>query len=393
MRWLSDVVRALELVRRGGFKAVTHNGIAHADDTIAAALLYDAGAEAIYRLSDLEEVLAVDGDVVLFDIGDSFADKLPERFVVLDHHSTPEEPSSVIQVALAVGAAPNPQVQTLINFVDLFDRFGTAAKQWIGPFGNSLNRALSKYFGDAAPKGLVKEETFLSLVADAFYSKELVSMDELVTVYDEVAEQLDLGDFPERFPRTFQFFRLLQKAPQNQGLLTSKEALKTGFGVDFATYALVVVPELEAYVLRGLESMLEEAKKAAEVAENYRYTVAMERVIAIATEEDVSPSALYNAMIDTGRLRNRDVKLLELCEEEHYYEPCIEYAEIPVFFAVRDKRTPGAYVLWRPDKYSDRIDFKRLEGDRVVFKHPSGFLAVVEAENAEEAARFALRYV
>jgi len=393
MKWLTDVLKAAEVVKRGNFKAITHNGIAHADDTIAAALLHRAGAEAIYRLNEAEEALAVEGDVVLFDIGDSFAAGLPQRFVVLDHHSTPEESSSVIQVALAVGASPSPQVQALINFVDLFDRFGTAVKQWTGPFGNSLNRALSKYFGDATPKGLVKEGEFLSLVADAFYSGEQASLAELAAVFGEVAERLDLGDWPERFPRTFQFFGLLRLAPRDPSVLTSEEALKTGFGIDFTTYAVAAVPELEPYVMRGLEAMLSEAKKAAEVAENYRYTVAMERVIAIATEEDVSPSALYNAMIDSGRLRNRDVKLLEFCEEEHYYEPCIEYAEIPVFFVVRDRRTPGAYVLWRPDKYGSRVDFRRLDGDGVVFKHPSGFLAVVKAENAEEAARYALRYV
>jgi len=278
MRWIVDVLKASEVIRRGRFKAVTHNGVAHADDTIAAALLHRAGAEAIYRLNEAEEVLAVEGEVLLFDIGDSFAARLPQRFVVLDHHGVgdpAEEPSSVVQVALAVGARAGPLVQTLINFVDLFDRFGTPVKQWIGPFGNSLNKALSKYFGDATPKGLVNEETFLSLVADAFYSKELVSVDELVAVYDEVAERLDLGDLSERFPRTFQFFRLLQKVPQNPGLLTSEEAAKTGFGIDFATYALTVVPELEPYVLKGLEAMLSEAKKAAEVAENYRFSVFM----------------------------------------------------------------------------------------------------------------------
>jgi len=197
MKWLTDVLKAAEVVKRGNFKAITHNGIAHADDTIAAALLHRAGAEAIYRLNEAEEALAVEGDVVLFDVGDSFAAGLPQRFVVLDHHSSPAEPSSVVQVALAVGASPNPQVQTLVNFADLFDRFGTSAKLSAGPFGNSLNKALSRYFGDATPNGLVKEGEFLSLVAEAFYSKELVSVDELVAVYSEAAEQLNLGDLSD----------------------------------------------------------------------------------------------------------------------------------------------------------------------------------------------------
>ena len=107
MAWLDDVQRAALVVRRGGFKAVTHGGVAHMDDTLAAALLHRHGAEAIYRYNTLEEVLAVEGEVVVFDIGDSF--QLPERYVVLDLHGVrdpAEEPSSVVQVAQAVGCRP-----------------------------------------------------------------------------------------------------------------------------------------------------------------------------------------------------------------------------------------------------------------------------------------------
>jgi len=388
------VVKVSRVVRRGNFKAVTHGGVAHADDTIAAALLHRAGAEAIYRLNEAEEALAVEGDVVLFDIGDSFAAGLPQRFVVLDHHGVgdpAEEPSSVVQVALAVGARASPLVQTLINFVDLFDRFGTAVKQWTGPFGNSLNRALSKYFGDATPKGLVKEEKFLSLVADAFYSREQVGLAELVSVFGEFADRLDLGDWPGRFPRTFQFFGLLRLAPRDPSVLASEEAVKVGFGIDFATYAVAAVPELKPYVLKGLESMFEETRRAAEVAEGNLYAIYADRAIAVATEEDVSPSMLYNALIDAGKLRNRGAAVSEPCDGDH--ESCTQRAKPPVFIVVRDKRLPGAYTLWRPDKYSDGIDFRRLGGVRVVFKHPSGFLAVVVAESAEEAAKYALSFI
>jgi len=98
------------------FKCVVRDGVAHADDTLAAALFYRAGAEFIYRYSSEEEILGVEGDVVVFDVGDEFRHRLPPRFVVLDHHGVADpaqEPSSVVQAALAVGARFTPLVQKL----------------------------------------------------------------------------------------------------------------------------------------------------------------------------------------------------------------------------------------------------------------------------------------
>jgi len=49
--------------------------------------------------------------------------------------------------------------------------------------------------------------------------------------------------------------------------------------------------------------------------------------------------------------------------------------------------------IWRLDKYRDRVDLRRLEGDRVVFKHASGSLVAVEVKSAEEVARCALQFI
>jgi hypothetical protein len=53
----------------------------------------------------------------------------------------------------------------------------------------------------------------------------------------------------------------------------------------------------------------------------------------------------------------------------------------PAFVVVKD-RTPGAYTLWRPDRRANTADFRRLQGPEVIFKHATGFLAVVKAESA-----------
>lgn len=370
MTWLNDVMLAKEVVRRGRFKAATHGGVAHADDTLAAALLHRAGSEAIYRLNTAEEAEKIEGDVVLFDIGDSFKDRLPPRFVVLDHHgvSDPaEEPSSAVQVALAVEAKPTPLVATLLHFLDLFDRFGPVVKKWAGPYGNSLSNGMAKYFSDAAPTGLVKDEKFLALLADAFYSKLDLDPQALTEAF-RVAEKVPAAQLAAQFPRTFQTLKLMVDAASNPAVLTSKEAYETGFGVDFACYAVLAVPELESYVVRGLERHYAEAKRAAELASAGRY-VLVDGVayVAVAAEDHVPPGPLYNALMDLGQLPDK-----------------------PVFVVVKDRRNPGAYTLWRPDKYANVVDFRRLSGDALIFKHASGFLAVVKAASAEEAARWAL---
>ena len=90
---------------------------------------------------------------------------------------------------------------------------------------------------------------------------------------------------------------------------------------------------------------------------------------AVAAEDHIPPDPLWNALQDLGVL--------------------ITAAE-PAFVVVKDRRNPGAYTLWRPDRHANAIDFRRLQGPEVIFKHATGFLAVVKAESAEAAAKQAL---
>lgn len=371
MSWLNDVIKAAEIIRRAKFKAVTHGGVAHMDDTLAAALLYRHGAEAIYRLNTAEEIIKLDGDVIIFDIGDTFRDVLPERFVVLDHHGVKDpadEPSTIIQVTAALDLKTRPLIATLLHYIDLYDRFGPVAKRWSGPYGNSLNNGIAKYFAEITPSGLVKETKFLDLLAEAVYSKLEVDLPSFAEAF-KIAERIPFIDLVEKFPRTFNTLRLMLAATKD--VLTtsmSKDALETSFGIDFGCYAVLAVPELEPYVLKGLERHYSEARKAAEAAATGRYTIIRGPITAVAVEDYLPPGPLWNALQDLGIIS-------------------VE----PVFIVVKDKRNPGAYTLWRPDRHADVIDFRKLQGSEVVFKHASGFLAVVKAENAEAAAKLALK--
>jgi len=370
MGWLDDVKKASELMK-GKFSAITHGGTAHMDDTLAAALLHRHGAEAIYRHNAAEEVLAVEGNVVVFDIGDSFRDKLPDRYAVLDHHGVrdpAEEPSSIVQVTLAVGAKLKPLPATLIHYVDLFDRYGPTVKRWTGPYGNSLNYGVTRYFGDLAPTGRVKDAKFLDLLADAVYSAFETDLPAFAEAF-KLAEKLHYADLAQKFPRTFHTLKLMLEAAKDPvSVSMSRDALEAGFGIDFGAYAVLAVPELEPYVLKGLERHYAEAKKAAEAAAAGRYAVIKGPLTAVAAEDHIPPGPLWNALQDLGVL------------------PAAE----PAFVVVKDRRNPGAYTLWRPDRHANAVDFRRLQGPEVIFKHATGFLAVVKAESAEAAARQAL---
>jgi len=177
------------------------------------------------------------------------------------------------------------------------------------------------------------------------------------------------ADLAQKFPRTFHTLRLMLDAAKDPVAVSmSRDALESGFGIDFGAYAVLAVPELEPYVLKGLERHYAEAKKAAEAAAAGRYAVIKGPVTAVAAEDHVPPGPLWNALQDIGVLT----------------------AAEPAFVVVKDLRTPGAYTLWRPDRHANAVDFRRLQGPEVVFKHATGFLAVVKAESAEAAARQAL---
>ncbi|MFN3804912.1 MAG: hypothetical protein ACK4SY_07635 [Pyrobaculum sp.] len=360
MGWLEDVIKAREMIERGRFSVVTHGGIAHMDDLLASALLY--GRASVYRLNTYEQVVNIAGDVLLVDFGDGFRDKLPaERFVVLDHHGSSDEPSSIVQVATALGVTPSPAVATLTHFVDLFDRFGPSVKKVAGHYGNSLNHGLTRIFSSFA--GAVRDR-FMELVTEAYLSKTDVSLDALFNAL-KIAERLQFTKLAEHFPRTFAQLRLMLQAAGNPSVALSKEAVDTGFGVDFGCYAVLAVPELERYVLQGLEQYFEEAKRAAETVLYMRYSMVKKAgrdVVAIVVDEPMSPTMLWNALKDLGM------------------------AEGPTFIVMKDVRTPGGYTVWRPQEYAEVIDFRKLSGENVVFKHAGGFLAVVKAKDGQDAA-------
>jgi hypothetical protein len=379
-RYREEVEAARAIVQGRRFKAVVHNGTAHADDTIAAALLWRAGAEAVYRLGQEGELLEVAGGgtpVVYADIGYKYYDRLKSAgtVAVLDHHAPNGEPeyvelpSSLMQTVEALGMRPRPRIYVLFVAADLVDRFGAiAAKRWLGIYGASLNQGLSAYFG-ATPRGKYEDVKFLELVAEAATADFDVEDFAEYSKSFAVAQSVDID--AERFPRTLAQLRLMRQAARDAvSASLSQEARRVGFGIDFAAHAVLAVPQLAEYVARGLARYFDDSVRTARAVEGGRYSVVegATALKAVAVEDSVPPTAVWNALLDVGVLK----------EDE------------PIVVAVKDIRNPGAYSLWRPDRHKDKIDFRKLQGEKVIFKHQSGFMAVVKAENAEEAAKYAL---
>ncbi|MGC8582175.1 MAG: hypothetical protein ACP5MH_00475 [Thermoproteus sp.] len=378
-RYRREVEVARTIVAGRRFRVVVHNGTAHADDTIAAALLYRAGAEEVYRLGQADELLEIARGgmpVVYADIGYRHYDQLKSAGVVavLDHHAPNGEPeyvelpSSLMQTVEALGMRPRPRVSMLFTAADLVDRFGAiAAKKWLGIYGASLNQGLSAYFGMTS-RGKYDDVKFLELVAEAAVADfDVEDFSDYSKAYS-IAQSIDVD--AERFPRTLAQLRLMRQAANDVvSTSLSQEAQKVGFGVDFAAHAVLAVPQLAEYVAKGLAKYFDDSIRAIRTVEGRRYAVVEGGIRAVAVDDSVPPTALWNALLDLSLLR----------EDE------------PVIVVVKDVRNPGAYSLWRPDRHKDRIDFRKLSGDAVIFKHQSGFMAVVKAENAEEAARYALK--
>lgn len=377
-RYKEEVEAARRIIAGGRFVVVVHNGTAHADDTIAAALLYKAGAEAVYRLGQPEELLEIakgGRPVIYADIGYKNYDALKRHDVaVLDHHAPNGEPeyvelpSSLMQTVEALRLTPRPRVSVLFMAADLVDRYGAiAAKKWLGLYGASLNQGLAAYFGMTA-KGKFEDYEFLELVAGAATADfDVADFNEYSKAY-AISFSLDVN--PERYPRTLAQLMLMRRAAGGDvvSVALSQDAYKTGFGIDFAAHAVLAVPRLAQYVERGLSKYFEESMKAIKIVEGRRYALIEGAIKGVAVDDNAPPTAIWNALLDLSVVR----------EDE------------PVIIAVKDLRNPGAYSLWRPDRHKDRIDFRKLTGDRVVFKHQSGFMAVVKAENAEDATKYAL---
>lgn len=370
-RYKREVGAARRIVR-GEFAVVAHNGMAHADDTIAVALLRRAGAKAVYRLGQLEDINAVLKEhdrVIIVDVGNKWYDRLKahgDRVAVLDHHAPAGEPeyqmlpSSLMQVVEALDLAAPPRIQMLFTAVDLVDRYGPQAKRWLGMYGTSLNYGLTSYLFASTPSGEVRDVAFLDAIAKFVDDFVDVENEEYSRAYGAVS----VPPNAERYPRALGLYRLIAMAAEDISVVYSREAFQTGFGIDFGTHA-ALTPKLAGYINKGLEKHSEEALKAVSIVEQGRYSLVNRGPIAaIVTEESASPAMLYNAYVD------------------------LHLASGPTVVVVKDLRTPGGYVLWRPDEYKDVIDFRRLlSGKNPVFVHQSGFMAVVKASSAEEAAK------
>lgn len=143
-------IKCNENIRR----AVTHGGVAHLDDLLAASMLINAGIP-VYRRNPTKEDLE-DPTVVVFDIGDQF-DPLLNNY---DHHQDEKTPCSFFLVAEYVcGVDPHTlRLGQQSRWADLVDRCGIDAAF------QSLNKNRDVTGIEFPPRSLI-EELMTSLFA------------------------------------------------------------------------------------------------------------------------------------------------------------------------------------------------------------------------------------
>jgi len=68
--------------------------------------------------------------------------------------------------------------------------------------------------------------------------------------------------------------------------------------------ALLAVPELEPYVVKGLDGYFADGEVVAEIAERGRYALVKSVVTAVVVEEVIRPRFLYDALLDLDMLND-----------------------------------------------------------------------------------------
>jgi len=348
---------------------VSHGGIPHADDILALAIAKALGAETA-RVEDAKLVEFVaqkvrEGYVVLVvDVGANMYEQLkaidPTKVFVVDHHGVGRDAEYATASAVAkIFGVELPR--HVLEFIDKTD---------IGKFTDVRNIAEQEMYGNTfvtrfnvEPKTREEAEALLKALAEVTPADKLAA---LQIVARKVA-QVDSKLLDPVMPDVAAIRHYVEGNTARAKELVEKYNL-SGVGLsplDYAYYKIKGSAEFEKAVDRGLADRL----KALQLVQEGQYVKA-------GTVNGVDIYVLDAAVPATDALRAIQAR---------------EGAR-PAVLISRSPR--GGYNITRLDEHKNVINLANLEGKpHVTFAHKGGFLAVIDAKSAEEAAEIAKQLI
>jgi len=339
---------------------VTHAGIPHADDILAVTIALSKGAE-VARVEDakLEEFVRQkvrEGYTVLvMDVGANKYEQLKAAgAIVVDHHGVGRD----AEYATAGAAARIFGVELpkhVLEFIDKTD---------MGKFTDVRHIAEQQLYGNTTvtrfnvePKTREEAEALLKALAEVTPEDKLAA---LQIVARKVA-QVDPKLLDPVMPDVAAIRHYVEGNTARAKELVEKYRL-SGVGLsplDYAYYKLKGPAEFEKAVDRGLADRL----KALQLVQEGKY-------VKVGTVNGIDIYLIDEAIPATDALR-------AILAKEGTNRPAVLISKSP----------RGGYNITRLDEHKDLIHLANLAGKpHVTFAHSAGFIAVIDAKDAKEAA-------
>jgi len=348
---------------------VSHGGIPHADDILALAIAKASGAE-VARVEDakLEEFVkqkVQEGYTVLVvDVGANKYEQLkaidPKRVYVVDHHGDRNIQRATASAAVEIFGVKLPD--HVVKFVDMTD---------IGQFTQVRDLAERQLYGNTfvtrfnvEPKTKEEAEALLRALAEVTSEDKLAALQIVAKRVGHIDPKL----LDPVMPDVAAIRHYVEGNTAKVKELVEKYKLSgTGLSpLDFAYYKLKGPAEFEKAVDRGLADRL----KALQLVQEGKY-------VKVGTVNGVDIYLIDEAIPATDALR-------AIFAKEGTSRPAVLISKSP----------RGGYNITRLDEHKDVINLANLEGKpHVTFVHKGGFLAVIDAKDAKEAAEIGKQVV
>ena len=372
---------------------VTHSGVAHPDDFLVVALTVGAlgsRVAAVVRVPDDAQVERVVEDalgrgycVAVFDIGHRtrYWREPRDCVAILDHHIQGADvarlPSSIglgLMLLRRLGFGVPEAWLDVFERVDRRDAMGPVAmskdpelSRWRGlPWGYFLDTGMSDAMTSINEVG--RGDELWRLFEDIWRVVNTVEPrpEDVAAAMRELAREAleEVGDVPTPFGEALRAFA-------ETGSFDEARRRFEHFGVEALAILYPYLNEESKQLLkRWFVEALRKQKQWYEAVARAEVEELPNGIKLLVVDTPGPAQTFYDIAVRIGKVRPD--------------EPVVVVAPSP----------RGGIMLWRHDKFRDRINFATWRGrPGLRFTHPSGFIAVTETEDITEAKALARRYL